>query len=210
MPSTAIYGLPYQALTDPPNGPTLGQNLAQAIEALLQSSTLTLGGGLTLGGSGNLVVPGTITVGGSPLVTSKGYVGELNNTTTPHSTSSLNGAEALCASVTFTSAGTSARYKFQWEGVHQGSVSALIGRLRLRIQSGASVTSGGGTQLRIRTIVSTAGEGKPFVLSATATGLAAGTWTFGGTLQLVGSTAGTYTVNASSTDDEYARVDRTA
>lgn len=30
--STPTYGLPYQTNTDPPNGPTLGQNLAEAVE----------------------------------------------------------------------------------------------------------------------------------------------------------------------------------
>jgi hypothetical protein len=60
MPSTSVYGLPYQALSDPPNGPTLGQNLAQAIESLLQ-------GNLTLGA--NLTAPGDLSVGGNATIT---------------------------------------------------------------------------------------------------------------------------------------------
>lgn len=36
MPTTPIYGLPYQSLSDPPNGPTLGEDLANAVEAELQ------------------------------------------------------------------------------------------------------------------------------------------------------------------------------
>lgn len=36
MAQTSIYGLPYQTLTDPPNGPNLGQQLAQAVETQLQ------------------------------------------------------------------------------------------------------------------------------------------------------------------------------
>lgn len=35
MPTTPIYGLPYQGLTDPPNGPTLGSALAGAVETQL-------------------------------------------------------------------------------------------------------------------------------------------------------------------------------
>lgn len=35
MPTTPTYGLRYQALTDPPNGATLGQNLATDVEAQL-------------------------------------------------------------------------------------------------------------------------------------------------------------------------------
>lgn len=32
MPTTPIYGLPYQSLTDPPDGPNLGEDLALAVE----------------------------------------------------------------------------------------------------------------------------------------------------------------------------------
>lgn len=35
MPTTPIYGLPYQALTDIPQGAALGRNLADGIEAQL-------------------------------------------------------------------------------------------------------------------------------------------------------------------------------
>lgn len=34
--STPVYGLPYQTLTDPPNGPDLGANLAGAVETQIQ------------------------------------------------------------------------------------------------------------------------------------------------------------------------------
>jgi hypothetical protein len=34
---TPIYGFPYQVLGDGPNGPTLGQDLAEAVEATLQA-----------------------------------------------------------------------------------------------------------------------------------------------------------------------------
>lgn len=35
MPTTPIYALPYQSLTDPPDGPSLGQDLAEAVETEL-------------------------------------------------------------------------------------------------------------------------------------------------------------------------------
>lgn len=34
--ATPVYGLPYQTTADPPNGPVLGQDLAEAVEAELQ------------------------------------------------------------------------------------------------------------------------------------------------------------------------------
>lgn len=36
MASTSVYALPYQALTDSPHGPNLGEDLAEAVEAELQ------------------------------------------------------------------------------------------------------------------------------------------------------------------------------
>lgn len=35
MPTTSIYGLPYQGLEDPPHGPDLGRDLAEAVETEL-------------------------------------------------------------------------------------------------------------------------------------------------------------------------------
>ncbi|MEV0725997.1 hypothetical protein AB0I37_24865 [Micromonospora purpureochromogenes] len=35
MATTSIYGLPYQGLTDPPDGPNLSQQLAEGVEAVL-------------------------------------------------------------------------------------------------------------------------------------------------------------------------------
>lgn len=37
MPTTPTYGWPYQSLTDPPDGPSLGEDLALAIEATVSA-----------------------------------------------------------------------------------------------------------------------------------------------------------------------------
>jgi hypothetical protein len=67
MGATAVYSLPFQGLTDPPDGPNLGEDLALAIEAVLQGN-LALGGNLTVPGNltvaGNLAVTGNLTVTG--------------------------------------------------------------------------------------------------------------------------------------------------
>jgi hypothetical protein len=41
MGATPIYGLPYQGINDSPNGPDLGQDLAEAAEALLAGGYAT-------------------------------------------------------------------------------------------------------------------------------------------------------------------------
>lgn len=42
MATTPVYGWPYQGLSDPPNGATLGEGMALGIEATLQSQVATL------------------------------------------------------------------------------------------------------------------------------------------------------------------------
>ncbi len=42
MPTTPTYGWPYQSLTDPPDGPNLGEDLALAIEATVASLAATV------------------------------------------------------------------------------------------------------------------------------------------------------------------------
>jgi hypothetical protein len=42
MPTTPTYGWPYQALTDPPDGPNLGEDLALAIEATVAALATTV------------------------------------------------------------------------------------------------------------------------------------------------------------------------
>ena len=42
MPETPVYGWPYHALTDPPDGADLGEDLALAIEATVQAEVAAL------------------------------------------------------------------------------------------------------------------------------------------------------------------------
>lgn len=42
MPTTPTYGWPYQSLTDPPDGPNLGEDLALAIEATVSALAATV------------------------------------------------------------------------------------------------------------------------------------------------------------------------
>lgn len=53
MPTTAVYALPYQAVTDAPNGPVLGQALADAVEAQIvrldtRRNPVVVSGGLSV------------------------------------------------------------------------------------------------------------------------------------------------------------------
>lgn len=68
MATTPTYSLPYQALEDPPHGPNLGQDLAEAIEAVLSDGTKTLTPSAinpaTVTTTGNATVGGNLTVSG--------------------------------------------------------------------------------------------------------------------------------------------------
>jgi hypothetical protein len=98
------------------------------------------------------------------------FVGESRNNST---NTTSTGTEAIGTTVTWTAV-AGARYKVSWYGSVQSNISADIGRVRIRHQSGVSLTSGG-TQDAIRTYVSTAGEGKMQTLMATISGLTGGT-----------------------------------
>lgn len=47
MAQTPVYALPYQTTNDAPNGPLLGQQLAEAVEAELQRIDVALAAGIT-------------------------------------------------------------------------------------------------------------------------------------------------------------------
>jgi hypothetical protein len=57
VPTTSLYALPYQALTDPPHGPDLGKDLAEAVEGVLHDGTKALV-------VGSVQTTGTATVAG--------------------------------------------------------------------------------------------------------------------------------------------------
>jgi hypothetical protein len=134
------------------------------------------------------------------------FVADVTNNSTPRSS---GGGETIGNTITLTSPSTSARYRVLWVGAVQSTVTADIGRLRIRYQSGASLTTSG-TQVRIVTYsIQQATKGQQFAIAATITGLTAGQWTVGGTIQRASGT-GTNTVSANSTDEEYLLVERIA
>lgn len=129
----------------------------------------------------------------------RGWVTEEVNNSVNHTSTTT---EIICASETVTSPGTSARYAALWMGTFVGSVTSDLARLRIRYQSGATLTTGG-TQARINTANPlVANKGQPFVCGATITGLAAGQWTIGGTVQRA-SGSGNNSVVGAATDEEY-------
>jgi hypothetical protein len=133
----------------------------------------------------------------------RGFVAEVNNNSTPRNSTT---AEAIGNTVTLTSPGTTAIYKATYVIAVQSSVAADICRLRIRYQSGVTLTSAG-TQARVRTLALTV-TGQAVTLVATITGLAAGQWTIGGSIARAAGT-GTNSINANGTDEEYLLIERT-
>lgn len=134
------------------------------------------------------------------------FVGETTNATTSRNST---GTEVIGTTVTFTAV-TGARYKYTWTSSFQSTIGLDTARLRLRDQTGASLTTGG-TQRRITTQRATAStSSEPFSITCTVSGLTGGSqYTAGGTMQRAAGT-GTCTVNGNSTDEEYFLVERVA
>jgi hypothetical protein len=128
----------------------------------------------------------------------RGHVAEeVNNSVNRVSTT----AEVVAASETITSPGTSAIYLALWMGSFVGSVVTDIARLRIRYETGPTLSITG-TQARIQSCVpQTVSKAQPFMLFKTITGLAAGQWTIGGTVQRFSGT-GTCSVVGAATDEE--------
>src|SRR3954470_5053983 len=134
------------------------------------------------------------------------FVGELVNNSLNRTSTTV---EVIGNTITLTSPGTTARYDILWTGTYVGSVVTDVARLRIRYQSGTSLTIAG-TQLRIITAApATANKGQQFVLAATLSGLAAGQWTIGGTIQRA-SGSGNNSVSGGATDEEYLKILRVA
>ena len=131
-----------------------------------------------------------------------GYVGQSTNSTTNITST---GTEAIGPTVTLT-ASAAAIYKITWTGTTQSSIAGDIARIRLRAQSGASLTSSG-TQFRIQTVKNeTANASLPSAIIATVTGIS-GQYTVGASIQRVNGT-GTFQINGNSTDESYLLVER--
>lgn len=68
MPNTSVLAIPYQSASDPPDGPVLGQQLAERVDAVLSNGveSLTVGGVTT---TNNIAIGGDLTVGDDVTVT---------------------------------------------------------------------------------------------------------------------------------------------
>lgn len=133
------------------------------------------------------------------------FVGELRNNSAIRTST---GTEAVCNTVTITVGATTERYKATWNFTVQSNVVNDAGRVRIRHQSGSSLTSSGTEDAQQSYNILAANKGQSGnVLIATITGLAAGTWTIGGTLQRTIGT-GTNQINGTATDQEYLLIER--
>lgn len=133
------------------------------------------------------------------------YIGEVRATTTRSST----GTEVICATVTFTAV-TGARYKVSWYGGVSSTANGDVPRLRIRHQSGASLTTGGTQDASSLQVIQGTNQTTPYVQIATVSGLTGGTqYTIGGTLQRFAGT-GTNQISSSVGDEEYLLVERIA
>lgn len=91
MATTSIYALPYQTLTDPPDGAALGKNLAEKVELTLSDgtkpltvATVTTTGAATVAGAAT--VTGALTVGGDAVTGGRGGINGLAVTAAPYDT----------------------------------------------------------------------------------------------------------------------------
>lgn len=131
------------------------------------------------------------------------FVGELRNTTARNST----GTEVICNTVTFTAV-AGARYKVTWQGGVSSTINGDVPRLRIRHQSGASLTTGGTLDATSLQVIQGVNQTQPYAMLATISGLTGGTqYTAGGTLQRL-SGSGTVSVAISTGDEEYLIVER--
>jgi hypothetical protein len=134
MATTAVYLLPYQVLGDAPDGPNLGQNLAERVEAVLQSN-------LTLGG--NLVVPGSATANTMVATTSLTVAGV--NIGSAVSTLLAPGWVDYSASLAWTSSGTPPAFGNATKlAEYRRSPGGDMVEVRIKIVFGSTTTFGTG------------------------------------------------------------------
>lgn len=95
MAATAVWGIPYAALTDPPNGPSQEFAIATATDTALTTVN-------------------SASVAGLALKAPKSRL--LANVVLATDTGSVTGTEVIMMSTTFTSAGTSEIYRVEFQG----------------------------------------------------------------------------------------------
>jgi hypothetical protein len=169
--ATSTYALPYQTLTDPPNGPDLGKNLAEKVEAVLSDGTkgLTVA---TVTTTGAATIAGALTVAGDRVTGGRGGVNGFAVT---------SGTDTTTSGPYVNLAGTGSQTSFSFTKRFAAS------RLRVAMSAGMSTTVASGAVFGVRI------NGVDYDVCAAAT--ASGARAVGsGTAYISGVPAGTYTV----------------
>lgn len=185
MATTPVYALPYQGLADAPNGPTLGQNLALAVEAEL------------------VRIDADIAAIPRPWLVASSYKTS-GDTVVNISTS------AVAHSLSFTAVSGEV-YTCRWIGSLVGSIGTSQAFLDLRHASGGSVTTSS-TAMGDHTLYNINGNNHRSVgvcVEREFTATASGLYTVGFCINFFGG-SGTVTAPATSSDVSMLKVLRTA
>ncbi len=183
--TTPIYGLPYQGLTDSPNGASLGADLALAVETELAR------------------IDADIAAAPQPFQVASSYK-------TSGDLSVAVSTQAVAHSVTFTAVAGQV-YVCTWIGTMAGSNAANQAFLDIRHAAGSSITTAS-TAAGDHTLYNVNGANfrtTGMVVEREFTASASGTYTVGLTVNFFGG-AGTMTLPATANDVSRIKVTRTA
>lgn len=162
MATTPVYALPYQTLTDQPDGPSLGEDLALAVEAEL----------VRIDGDVSGIDTRVTTLEATTLLVASDYKSSGDVTVAA-------GASTLVHSLTFTAVSGEV-YTFRWMGSLQGQTSGSQALLQGRHAAGASVTCASTSTGQSRLyVVNGNNHWTPWILEDEFTASASGTYTVG-------------------------------
>lgn len=193
MGTTPVYGLPFQGLTDQPDGASLGEDLALAVEAELAR----------IDGDVSGIDTRVTTLEGTSLLVASSYKTSGDTSTAP--------AFVITHSLTFTAVSGEV-YTARWSGSISGSNSGNSGVLTLVHAAGGSVTTGSTVMTGggIMVVTAPAGDVDPGIfLEREFTATASGSYTIGLLLNFF-SGAGTMTAYANSNAASMLKVLRTS
>lgn len=182
MPSTPVYGLPYPALSDPPNGPSQIGSLATATETALT----------TVNANANTKAPGHRLVANLQLTSDTG---------------SVTATEVILMSTTFTSLGPSEIYRVEFQGAfYQGSSAVANVVIAYRWRTGNVTLVNTDALMGSSTMFTTAVNATPIPFNGSfiVTGVPAGVATVGIGVRSSNSVAAT--LNGSATNIRLIRV----
>lgn len=193
MGTTPVYALPFQGLTDPPNGPTLGEDLALAVETEL----------VRIDGDVSAIDTRVTAIEGTDILVAAGYKVSGDTSTGP--------AVVITHSLTFTAV-SGTIYTARFAGSFSGTVANNQAVCDLVHASGASVTTGstvmsGGSLLVVINNANYSVSGASFEREFTAT--ATGTYTIGLKFNFF-SGSGTMTAAANANNASMLKVLRTS